>query len=164
MLIRGETAASRGLPLATTGEEEAYRYIRESFPEDGVVIEKPRPTVNEPVAVLGARPVFCGALDVQLANQLGDRVDDRAAQALLQEYGVRRSIQHALFESGELDETQIQYLSAFSEPLYLLVRRSELPDAVWYGFMSRPAWRELFANREMRLYRFESRRGPPTLN
>lgn len=155
-LIRGEAAATRQLPLATEGEEEAYRYIREDLPGDAVVIEKPRPTVNEPVPVMGARPVFCGSLDVHLASQSGDgRVESPALTALREEFLVRRGIQDALFESGELDATQRQYLAGFSAPLYLLVRRSELLDAVWFGFMARPAWSEAFANHEMRLYRFD---------
>ncbi|MEK7329534.1 MAG: hypothetical protein AAB113_01895 [Candidatus Eisenbacteria bacterium] len=160
LLIRGEAAATRRLPLATMGEEEAYHYIREHLPYDAVVIEKPRPTGNEPVPVLGERRVFCGSLDVYLANHLDDgRVGSRAMMALMEELWVRRGIQDALFDSGVLDDTQRQYLAGFSAPLYLLVRRSEVPDAVWYGFMAQPVWNEEFVNREMRLYQFKTRRG-----
>lgn len=155
MLIRGETADTRRLPLATSGEKKAYRYIREGLPDDAVVIEKPRPTVNEPVPVLGQRPVFCGSLDVYLSNHFDDgRVGNRAMMALMEEFAVRRGIQHALFDSGLLDDAQRQYLASFSAPLYLLVRRSEVSNAVWHGFRAWPTWSEEFVNDEVRIIRF----------
>jgi hypothetical protein len=159
LLIRGDTPANRRLPLQTKEEEEGYNRIRVYLPQDAVVIEKPRPTANEPVPVLGGRRVFCGALDAHLASQArGGRTTDRAALALLEEFRVRRGIQETLFEDGLIDETQRQYLAEFSAPLYLLVRRSEVPEAVWHGFLSRPAWVDSYDGREMRIYRFQARR------
>jgi hypothetical protein len=153
-LIRGEAPAARHLPLVTTGEEEAYNRIRIYLPPSAVVIEKPRPTVNEAVPVLGGRPVFCGSLDITLANQrLDGRADSRAMMALMEEFRVRRGIQEALFDTGVLDETQYQYLAGFSAPIYLLVRRSEVSNAVWFGFMAQPAWTQEFSNHETQIYR-----------
>ena len=160
-VIHGAPDSHRRRPLATPGEEEAYRWMQEVLPEEAVVIEKQRPTANEPVPVLGARRVFCGSLDVRLADQLGGRTRSREALALFEEFTVRRGIQDALFECGMLDETQRQYLATFSRPIYLVVRRSELPDAVWYGFGSQPFWNEGFANREIRVYVFDSSRALP---
>lgn len=155
VLIRGDTPETRNLPLATPAEQEGYRFLRERVPDDAVVIESPRPTVNEPVPVLGERPVFCGSLDVYLSNHFDNgRTADRAMLALREEFGVRRGIQHTLFSSGELDDQQRQYLRGFSAPIYLLVRRREVADPVWYGFGTQVAWVEEFANEEMRLYRF----------
>lgn len=160
ILVRGETPITRRMPLMTNGEREGYSYLRTSLPDDAVVIEKPRPTVNEPVAVLGELPVFCGSLDVYLSNHFDDgRAEGRAMMALMEEFGVRRGIQHALFDSGVLDDSQRQYLTGFSAPLYLLIRRSEVSDAVWNGFRAQPAWSEQFANDEMRVFRF---RLPPS--
>jgi hypothetical protein len=154
LLIRGEAAATRHLPLATLGEGEAYAVLREILPEDAVVIEKRRPTVNEPLPVLSKRRVFCGSLDVYLADQHdAARVGSRARMALMEEFRIRRDIQDALFESGVLDDTQYQYLAGFSETVYLLVRRSEVPDRLWFGFMAQPIWAEEFGNREVRIYR-----------
>jgi hypothetical protein len=158
LLIRGDTPANRQLPLVTKGEEEGYNRIRVYLPEDAVVIERPRPTVNEPVPILGGRPVFCGALDVQLTNQsAGGRLTNRAAIAVMEEFQVRRGIQDALFESGVLDETQHQYLEKFAAPVYLMVRRNEVPDAVWFGFMAQPDWAEDYGGREIRIFRLKAR-------
>ncbi len=159
VLIRGP-ASDPGRPLETIDEEEGYQYLRERLPDEVVVIEKPRPTVNEPVAVLAERRVFCGSLDIYLSNHFDDgRATSRPMVALMEEFRVRRGIQAALFDTGVLDEQQGQYLAGFSAPLYLLLRRSELPDAVWNGFMARPEWNEEFANGEMRIYRLKVRRG-----
>jgi len=155
VLIRGDTPSARNLPLATPAEEEGYRYLRDRTPDETVVIERPRPTVNEPVPVLGQRPVFCGSLNVYLANHFDDgRTTDRAMLALREEFGVRRAIQIALFSTGVLDDQQRLYLNGFTAPIYLLVRRREVEDAVWDGFRVQPAWVEEFANEEMRIFRF----------
>ena len=159
LLIRGDSPEARRLPLVAGGEVGAYRFMRERLPADAVVIEKPRPTVNEPVPVLGERRVFCGSLNVYLSNHFdGGQPPSREMLALLEEFEVRRAIQLALFEVGELDQAQWLYLEGFSAPLYLLVRRSEVPDDVWLGFRGRPQWDEELANEDVRLYRFA--RGP----
>lgn len=159
LLIRGNTPAARPLPLETEDEKEGYRFLAERTPDQAVVIEKPRPTVNEPVPVLGERRVFCGSLDVYVSNHFGGgQVPSRPLMALMEEFGVRRGIQHTLFDTGVLDGAQRQYLTGFSAPLYLLVRRSEVTDAVWDGFRAQLAWSEEFANREMRIYRFQAHR------
>ncbi len=158
VLIRGDEPATRRLPLATAAEADAYLFMREHLPRDAVVIEKPRPTVNEPVPVLAERRVFCGSLDVYLSSHFGERpARGRALQALREEFQVRRGIQLALFEDGELDETQRLYLAEFSAPLYLLVRRNEVADPVWEGFRGRLEWTEEFSNEETRLYQFRGR-------
>jgi len=120
-----------------------------------VVIESPRPTVNEPVPVLGERRVFCGSLDVYLSNHFDDGgTQGRESQALMDEFRVRRGIQRTLFAEGELNEAQSIYLSGFTLPLYLLVRRDEVAAEVWEGFRGHPEWDEMLANEEVRLYRF----------
>jgi len=155
VLIRGDTPAARQLPLATGPEEGGYRFMRERLPADAVVIEKPRPTVNEPIPVLGERRVFCGSLDVYLSNHFhGGRVRSGDMVALIEEFQVRRGIQHTLFAAGELSPAQSLYLTQFAMPLYLMVRRGEVSDAVWEGFRRHPEWDELLANEEVRLYRF----------
>ena len=118
------------------------------------MIESRRPTVNEPVPVLGTKRVFCGTLEPLLARRFGLGRSGPALTALRDECAVRQGIRDALFESGELDESQREYLSTFSAPLFLLLRRSEVPDPVWFGFMSRPGWLEDWSNHEMRLYRY----------
>ena len=158
VLIRGDTPATRQQRLVTGPEEGAYRFMRERLPKAAVVIEKPRPTVNEPVPVLGERRVFCGSLDVYLSNHFhGGRAPDGDLPALIDEFRVRRDIQHALFASGELSPTQALYMRQFVFPLFLLVRRAEVSDAVWEGFRRRPEWDELLANEEVRLYAFTGR-------
>lgn len=155
ILVRGDTAAARQLPLATGAEEGAYRFLRERMPASTVVIELPRPTVNEPVPVLAERRVFCGSLDVYLANHFdGGQAKGRDMRALMDEFSVRRGIQHALFTDGTLTEAQSLYLTHFEMPVCLLLRRSEVSDAVWEGFRRRPEWDELIANEQVRLYRF----------
>ncbi|MGH7729906.1 MAG: hypothetical protein ACRENJ_01480, partial [Candidatus Eiseniibacteriota bacterium] len=155
VLVRGDTPAARQLPLATGPEEGAYRYMRERLPRNAAVIEKPRPTVNEPVPVLGERRVFCGALDVYLSNHFhGDRAPSGDTPALMDEFRVRRDIQQVLFGGTELSPSQSLYLSQFAMPLFVLVRRAEVSDAVWEGFRGRPEWDELLANEEVRLYAF----------
>jgi hypothetical protein len=67
---------------------------------------------------------------------------------------VRRDIQIALFEDGELSFAQRQYLESFSTPLYLVVRAPEVSRAVWNGFTLRREWLEVMGNEEMRIYRF----------
>ena len=153
-VIRGEIAAAKALPLATKDEQEGYRYLRDVLSDEVVVIESPRPTVNEPVPVLGTKRVFCGTLEPLLARRFGLGRSGPALTALRDECAVRQGIRDALFESGELDESQREYLSTFSAPLFLLLRRSEVPDPVWFGFMSRPGWLEDWSNHEMRLYRY----------
>jgi hypothetical protein len=155
ILIRGDAPATRQEPLVTGAEEGVYRYLREQTPSVAVVIEKPRPTVNEPVPVLAERRVFCGSLDVYLANHFG--IHPRPSpdlQALLEEVRIRRDIQLALFSDGVLNEAQQIYLAGFSAPLYLLVRRGEVGDPVWTGFRGRPEWDEVIANEQVRLYQY----------
>jgi hypothetical protein len=155
VLVRGDTPAARQRPLATGAENGGYRFMRERLPADAVVIESPRPTVNEPVPVLGERRVFCGSLDVYLSNHFhggGARSGD--LRALIEEFQVRRGIQLSLFADGELSPVQSLYLTEFAMPLYLMVRREEVSDAVWEGFRARPEWDELLANEQIRLYRF----------
>jgi len=155
VLIRGDTPAARQLPLATGQENGAYRFMREQLPADAVVIESPRPTVNEPVPVLGERRVFCGSLDVYLSNHFhGGHAQSPDMVALIDEFRVRRGIQHALFRDGELSPVQSLYLTQFAMPVYLLLRRAEVRDAIWHGFRGRPEWDELLANEEVRLYRY----------
>ncbi len=155
MLIRGDAPAARQLPLATGPENGVYRFMRERLPVDAVVIELPRPTVNEPVPVLGERRVFCGSLDVYLSNHFdGGQARSRDMLALMEEFQVRRGIQRTLFADGQLNETQALYLEGFDMPLYLLLRRGEVSDAVWEGFRRRSQWDEEIANEEVRLYRF----------
>jgi hypothetical protein len=155
VLIRGDTPAARQLPLATGPENGGYRFMRERLPEDAVVIEKQRPTVNEPVPVLGERRVFCGSLDVYLSNHFhGGGASSPDMMALIDEFQVRRGIQRTLFADGELSPAQSLYLTEFAMPLYLMLRRGEVSDAVWEGFRGRPEWDELLANEEVRLYRY----------
>jgi hypothetical protein len=153
-VIRGEVADAKGLPLATADELEGYRYLRDVLSDEVVVIESRRPTVNEPVPVLATKRVFCGALEPMLTRRFGAGRGGPAMSAMREEFMVRRGIQDALFESGELDESQLEYLSSFAAPLFLLLRRSEVPDPVWFGFLSRHEWVEDWSNHEMRLYRF----------
>jgi hypothetical protein len=155
VLIRGDTPAARQLPLATGPENGVYRYIRQSTPLEAVVIEQPRPTVNEPVPVLGERRVFCGSLDVYISNHFhgGGRATGDVP-ALMDEFEVRRGIQLALFSEGLLTPSQSLYLEHFAMPLYLLVRRSEVPDPIWQGFRGRAEWDELIANEQVRFYRY----------
>jgi hypothetical protein len=158
VLVRGETAATRSQPLATGPEAAGYKFMRAQLPRDAVVIESIRPTVNEPVPVLGERRVFCGSLNVYLANHFGDdRIPHRELLALMDEFAVRRSIQQSLFHDATLNPAQSIYLEGFSQPLYLLVRRREVGDPIWEGFRGRPEWNELIANEEIRLYRYEPR-------
>jgi len=123
-----------------------------------VVIESIRPTVNEPVPVLGERRVFCGSLDVYLSNHFGAAGPrSRELLALIDEFNVRRSIQRSLFNDATLTHTQALYLEGFSMPLCLLLRRHEVSDLIWEGFRGRPEWDELIANEEIRLYRYMPR-------
>jgi hypothetical protein len=155
VVVRGDSPAARQKPLATGAEEGAYKRMRRQLPLDAAVIEHPRPTVNEPVPVLGERRAFCGSLDVYLANHFhGGAARGRELTALMEEFGVRRGIQRTLFAEGELSPAQLHYLSGFSMPLYLLLRRDEVPDDVWHGFRGRPEWDEELANEQVRLYRF----------
>src|SRR5262245_8106833 len=156
--VRGETPATRQLPLATAAEAAGYKFMRAQLPRNAVIIESPRPTVNEPVPVLGERRVFCGSLDVYLGNHFGaGSASNREMLALMDEFIVRRGIQQSLFHDGVLTGAQSVYLEGFSMPLYLLVRRVEVGDPVWNGFRQRPEWTELLGNEEIRLYRYEPR-------
>lgn len=158
VLIRGDSPAARQKPLATGQENGGYRFIRTRLPRETVVIESKRPTVNEPIPVLAERPVFCGSLDVYLSNHVGTAGPrSRELQAILDEFEVRRGIQDRLFADGDLNEAQDIYLEGFSMPLALLLRRDEVPDAVWEGFRGRPEWKEMLANEEIRLYWFVPR-------
>jgi hypothetical protein len=158
VLVRGETPATRQLPLATVPEAAGYKFMRAQLPRDAVVIESIRPTVNEPVPVLGERRVFCGSLDVYLSNHFGTaRTPHRELLTLMDEFAVRRSIQQSLFHDAKLTPAQSIYLEGFSLPLYLLIRRREVEDPIWEGFRGRPEWNELIANEEIRLYRYELR-------
>ncbi len=160
VLVAGDTPEARRHPLATVPEEAAYRLLREGTPPDAVVIESPRPTVNEPVPVLAERRVFCGSLDVYLSNHFdGGAPPGPAMRALLEEFGVRRGIQRTLFSDGGISGPQALYLSGFSAPLYLLVRREDVAHDVWTGFRRRPEWDELLANEQVRVYRYVP--GPP---
>lgn len=164
VLIRGDSPATRQLPLATGAEASGYKFMRTQLPRDAVIIESPRPTVNEPVPVLGERRAFCGSLDVYLGNHFGAReADSRELQALMEEFRVRRGIQESLFTSGSLTETQSIYLEGFAMPLFTLVRRAEVTDPIWEGFRGRPDWDELIANEQIRLYRFVPRGISPTV-
>ena len=164
ILIRGDSPAARQLPLATSAEAGGYKLMRTGLPRDAVIIESPRPTVNEPVPVLGERRAFCGSLDVYLGNHFGvGEADSRELQALMEEFRVRRGIQESLFTGGSLTETQVIYLEGFAMPLFTLVRRAEVPDAIWEGFRGRPEWDELIANEQIRLYRFVPRGISPTV-
>ena len=155
VLMRHEEPGTRNRPLETAGEAEAYRFIREGLDDDAVFIEAPLPWVNQPVPVLAERRVFCGRLDVYLTNHFGGAAaPSPVLLGLLEEFEVRRGIQHALFESGELNAAQRLYLTQFDEPLYLILRHEEIPISVWEGFMRRPEWEEVFVNREIRIYRF----------
>jgi hypothetical protein len=155
VLLRHDEPATRGRPLETAGEAEAYRFIRERLDGDAVFIEAPLPWVNQPLTVLAERRVFCGRLDVYLTNHFGGAAaGSPVMHGLLEEFEVRRGIQQTLFESGELSGVQRLYLTQFDSPLYLVLRREEIPLAVWEGFMRRPEWEEVFANREIRIYRF----------
>jgi len=75
-------------------------------------------------------------------------------RALMDEFNVRRGIQRALFTDGQLNEAQTLYLAHFAMPVCLLLRRSEVPDAVWHGFRPNPDWDEVLANEQVRLYQF----------
>ena len=155
VLIRGDTPATRQLPLVTGQENAGYRLMRDQLPVDAVLIERERPTVNEPIAVLGERRVFCGSLDVYLSNHFhGGGATSPDMMALIDEFQVRRSIQRNLFADADLSPTQSLYLTQFAMPLYLIVRRSEVGDRVWEGFRRRPEWDEMLANEEVRLYRY----------
>jgi hypothetical protein len=155
VLMERETTAARNRPLATPGEAEAYQFLRVATLPDAVVIEAPLPWVNQPVPLLAERRLFCGRLDVYLANHFAaDREPGVTLAGLMEEFGVRRDIQHSLFEHGELDEAQRLYLSQFGSTLYLILRRAELRDPVWDGFARRAEWEEVFANREVRIYRY----------
>ena len=155
VLIRGDTPAARQLPLATGQENGGYRFMRERLPVDAVMIEMPRPTVNEPIPVLGERRVFCGSLDIYLSNHFhGGQASSPDMMALIDEFRVRRGIQRTLFADAELSPGQTLYLTQFAMPLYLIVRRGEVHDDVWEGFRRRPEWDEMLANEEVRLYRY----------
>jgi hypothetical protein len=158
VVIRGDSPGARHKPLATGQENAGYKFIRTRLPRDVVVIESPRPTVNEPMPVLAERPVFCGSLDVYLYNHMGPAgARDRELLALLDEFEVRRGIQRRLFTDGQLNEAQDIYLQGFSRPLALFLRRDEVSDVVWDAFRFRADWDELLANEEIRLYRFVPR-------
>jgi hypothetical protein len=164
VLVRGDTPATRQMPLATGPEAAGYKFMRAQLPRDAVVIESARPTVNEPVPVLGERRVFCGSLNVYLSNHFGaDQAPGRELLALRDEFYVRRSIQESLFRDAALNQTQSLYLEGFSQPLYLLIRRREVQDPIWEGFRRRAEWSEMLANEEIRLYRYEPRGVAPTL-
>jgi hypothetical protein len=157
VLVRGESADTIGMPLVTGWEGEAYRFIQDYLPPDGVILEGPRPTVNEPIPVLAQRRVFAGPLDVYLGNHFGaGEGAGPQAIALRDELDIRRSIQHELFTSAPLTEPQRLYLKHFDSPLYLLLRRSELPDEVWNAYRDHQDWASEFANQEVRIYRFRS--------
>jgi hypothetical protein len=164
VLVRGDTPATRQMPLATGPEAAGYKFMRAQLPRDAMVIESARPTVNEPVPVLGERRVFCGSLNVYLSNHFGaDQAPGRELLALRDEFYVRRSIQESLFRDAALNQTQSLYLEGFSQPLYLLIRRREVQDPIWEGFRRRAEWSEMLANEEIRLYRYEPRGVAPTL-
>ena len=162
VLVRGYAPGNERLPLATPGEDEAYRRLRDTMPLDVVVIESPRPTVNEPVPVLAERRVFCGSLDVYLSNHFGAGAWAAADSAtggppgglaeVRAEFTVRRGIQDALFGKGTLDDAQRRYLDAFGVPLILMVRRREATDAVWTRFDTRKEWDRALHNDEVKLY------------
>lgn len=157
VLIRGDLPDTRRKPLTTADEGEAYLYMRENLPRDAVVIEKPRPTVNEPVPVLGERRVFCGALDVTRPGVFGKGAHGRVVQALREEFQIRRRIQHTLFQRGELEGEERLYIAGFSAPIFLMVRHSEVSDRIWDGFRGQIDWTEEFSNEEVRLYQFRGR-------
>jgi hypothetical protein len=164
ILVRGNTPAARQQPLATGPEAAGYKYMRAKLGRDAVVIESIRPTVNEPVPVLGERRVFCGSLDVYLSNHFGaGGSKSRELLALMDEFAVRRSIQRSLFYDATLTEAQSVYLEGFSMPLCLLLRRREVSDLVWEGFRGRPEWDELIANEEVRIYQFMPRGISPAI-
>jgi hypothetical protein len=154
-LMEREGPGARGRPLETADEAEAYAFLRAATEPDAAVIEAPLPWVNQPVPILGERRLFCGRLDVYLANHFGgESSPSPALHVLMEEFEVRRGIQRALFGSGDIEEAQRLYLAHFGAPIYLLVRSDEAPRDVWEGFRRRPEWAEVFANRQVRIYRF----------
>src|SRR5262249_15666907 len=163
-LGRGAAPPTRQLPLATGPEAAGYKFMRAQLPRDAVVIESARPTVNEPVPVLGERRVFCGSLNIYLANHFGEgATPGREILGLMDEFYVRRGIQESLFRDATLSQAQSIYLEGFSLPLYLLIRRREVRDEIWDGFRRRPEWSEMLGNDELRLYRYEPRGVLPIL-
>jgi hypothetical protein len=154
VLVRGSSPATASLPLATPAEAAAYRYLADETPVRSVVLDGRRPTVNEPVPVLGGRRVFCGSLDVYLTNHFGAVPPGSHAAALMEEVGVRRGIEQRLRTRDTLGVAQRAYLDTFHDPLILLLRRAEVPDSVWSAPPDRGVWRLEFANEAMRLYRY----------
>src|SRR5262245_24149344 len=155
-LMERDVAGARHRPLETPDEAEAYAFLRDQTAQDAAVIEAPLPWVNQPVSILGERRLFCGRLDVYLANHFGGEASPSPAlHVLMEEFAVRRGIQHALFESGELEPAQRLYLEHFGAPIYLLLRRDEVRPDAWDGFRRRPEWAEVFANRQVRIYRLD---------
>jgi hypothetical protein len=159
-LVRPDSPQARLSPIATRDEQRAYGLLRDILPDDAVVIEGPRRVPDPPVPVLAERRQFFPPHGVDPALGYGDRPTTRRARnALDAEVAVRRGIQLALFDTGELSDGQRVYLYAFAAPVYLLVRRAEVSDPVWNGFRDRPGWSEVLSNDDVRLYRY--RGGPP---
>jgi hypothetical protein len=161
VLVRGEGPSTDSLPLETREESQAHRFLRSQTPSDAVVIDSPRPTVNEPLPVLAERRAFGGPLDVYLTIYQRGRGAPVSSeqQALLDEFLVRRAIQRALFEARALTEAERRYLANFELPLYLMLRRPELAAEVWNAYVGDDAWEPVFGNEEVRLYRHRAGNG-----
>jgi hypothetical protein len=155
ILVRGSSPGTDSLPLATPAESVAYHYLASGTPVRAIVLDGRRPTVNEPMPVLAGRRVFCGSLDVYLTNHFGGVFPrgSRAA-ALMEEVGVRRGIEQRLRSLDTLGVAQHAYLDTFQDPLVLVLRRTEVTDAVWRTPPDRDRWSLEFANDAMRIYRY----------
>jgi hypothetical protein len=153
-LVAGEIAEGQGPIVATSDEEGAHRLI-EGLSREVVVIESPRPTVNEPIPVLAARRVFCGSLDVYLGNHFGASAAPGGRVAtLLEEFEIRRGIQRTLFSGAALDEGQRLYLDSFAAPLLLVLRREDHPAAVGMAIERAAEWQVVFDRGSMAVFTY----------
>ena len=105
-LLAGESADDHRPIVATPEEAEAYRFIDDLDP-DAVVIESPRPSINEPIPVLARHRVFAGKLETYLENHYGKSPEQvPAARPLMQDIATRRGIQRTLFSGEALNSAQ----------------------------------------------------------
>jgi len=155
VLIHGDRPGVGALPLETAEEEKTSWLLRET-PADAAVIEPPRPSDDDAAPVLARRAAFAGPLETALARTYGlGPTRSRALMGLREEAGVRRMIQRRLFQAEDLEPAEELYLSNFATPVLLVMRRDEVPPAVWSGLRPRPEWGELMSNPEVRVYRYE---------
>ena len=153
-LLFGDAADDRRPIVATAEEAEAHRFL-DGLPADVVIIESPRPTINEPVPVLARHRVFAGALETYLENHYGrDPGSVAAARPLMEDLARRRGIQRTLFAGAALDSAQRGYLDRFSAPLVLLWRRTEHPPAAEAALAARPEWARAWENAALAVYRY----------